>query len=102
MTNCKNCGAVMQYTKKDYGKVYKCEYCGTEHHIDELGRIEEYKIKFLWQGKLVSAYLSEIRCDYPPLNRYMLANGMIKTSREINPMITFTFVSLDIKPVEKI
>ena len=42
-TNCCNCGAVMKYSEQCYGGMYKCPYCGTEHHIDVLGRIEEYK-----------------------------------------------------------
>ena len=41
VSNCINCGAVMEYSKQDYGNMYKCPYCGTEHHIDLLGRIED-------------------------------------------------------------
>lgn len=56
--NCKNCGAVMEYSTQYYGKMYKCPYCKTEHHIDLLGRIEDYKVKFMWMGHLVEAYLT--------------------------------------------
>ena len=51
----------MQYSKQNYGSLYKCEYCGTEHHIDLLGRIEEYKVKLMWQGHLIEAYLNYVQ-----------------------------------------
>lgn len=54
----------MEYSKQYYGSLYKCPYCGTEHHIDLLGRIEEYKVKFMWQGHLFEAYLTSFRVDY--------------------------------------
>ena len=57
VSNCINCGAVMEYSKQDYGNMYKCPYCGTEHHIDLLGRIEEYKVKFMFMGHIFEAYL---------------------------------------------
>lgn len=37
-TNCKNCGAPLNYSKADYGKIAKCVYCDTEYHIDLLAR----------------------------------------------------------------
>lgn len=96
ITNCKNCGAVMEYSKQYYGSMYKCPYCGTEHHIDLLGRVEEYKIKFTWQGKLIEAYLSSFSADYPT-DSFRSIDGTIKTNFVGNPIFTFEFISMNVE-----
>lgn len=96
ITNCKNCGAVMEYSKQYYGSMYKCPYCKTEHHIDKLGRIEDYKIKFTWQGKLIEAYLSEVNCEYP-MDSYRSIDGTLKTNFVSSPIFTFEFISMDVE-----
>lgn len=32
--NCTNCGAPLHYDETNYGSVAKCQYCGTEYHIE--------------------------------------------------------------------
>lgn len=92
-TNCCNCGAVMEYSKQHYGGMYKCSYCGTEHHIDLLGRIEEYKVKLMWQGHLIEAWLNtmEVEPNYYG-DTYIDVDGHYKRSMSISsPTITLTF-----------
>lgn len=90
-TNCRNCGAVMEYNKQYYGSMYKCPYCRTEHHIDKLGRIEEYKVKFMWQGRLIEAYLNA----YSVEPTYIEATRLCDTGRMTyitgSPTLTFEF-----------
>ena len=87
-TNCCNCGAVMEYSKQDYGGMYKCSYCGTEHHIDLLGRIEEYKVKLMWQGHLIEAWLQEIEMQ-PIYEEFYSLDGH-RTRIMSSPMLTLT------------
>lgn len=87
-TNCCNCGAVMQYSTQHYGSMYKCPYCGTEHHIDLLGRIEEYKVKLMWQGRLIEAWLESVEMQ-PMYDSYMTVDSMI-TRIKHSPMLTLT------------
>lgn len=98
-TNCCNCGAVMEYSKQNYGGLYKCPYCGTEHHIDLLGRIEEYKIKFMFQGCLIEAYLNSYSMEFQYIESYRNVNGY---SNDIAgpPIMNFEFTSYSIKKVE--
>lgn len=60
LTNCKNCGAPLQYNKISYGKTAKCNYCNTEYHIDKLGRVEEYKVSLMIMGKVRNYYISSV------------------------------------------
>lgn len=66
-TNCLNCGSPLHYDETSYGSIAKCEYCGTEYHIDKLGRVEEYKVKIKIQGKIVDFYIEEMRVEYYPM-----------------------------------
>lgn len=59
-TNCKNCGAPLEYDRTKYGKTTKCKYCRTEYHIDLLGRVEEYKVKLEIMGEIREFYIGEI------------------------------------------
>lgn len=87
-TNCCNCGAVMQYSTQHYGGMYKCPYCGTEHHIDLLGRIEEYKVKLMWQGRLIEAWLESVEM-HPIYDSYRSVDGTI-TRIMHSPILTLT------------
>ena len=60
MTNCKNCGSALH---NQNSKLCKCDYCGTEYHLDDLGRIEEYKVKLDVMGREMWFYISEIECE---------------------------------------
>lgn len=93
-TNCKNCGAVMQYSKQYYGKMYKCPYCGTEHHIDLLGRIEDYKVKFMWMGHIFEAYLNYVQLEPNYLDTTRLIDGTLSTTRLLNNNYTFEFTGM--------
>lgn len=55
MTNCKNCGGVLH---NQSSKICICEYCGTEYHLDDLGHIEEYKVKLDVMGREMMFYIS--------------------------------------------
>ena len=33
-TNCKNCGAPIEYSKQNHNSICKCSYCGTEYIIN--------------------------------------------------------------------
>ena len=51
-TNCINCGAPL--------KNGKCEYCGTEYHLDSLGQVKEYKVKVNIMGQEKDFYIGKI------------------------------------------
>jgi len=51
-TNCINCGAPL--------KNGKCEYCGTEYHLDSLGQVNEYKVKVNIMGQEKDFYIGKI------------------------------------------
>lgn len=61
-TNCKNCGAVLHYDLKS--RIAKCSYCSTEYHLDDLGRIEEYKVDLEIYGVRRTFYISSITKRY--------------------------------------
>ncbi len=65
-TNCKNCGAPLHYDRTNYGRTAQCKYCGTEYHIDLLGKVEEYKIKIEMMGEMKEFYIGnwEIKTLY--------------------------------------
>lgn len=58
--NCLNCGAPLNYGKSDYENIARCVYCGTEYHIDRLGKIEEYKVKLMVFGKIKEFYICDL------------------------------------------
>lgn len=59
-TNCANCGAPLIYDNDRYGSMAKCPYCKTQYHMDRLGKIEEYKVKIMFMGKIRDFYISDI------------------------------------------
>ena len=101
LTNCTNCGAVMEYSKQYYGGMYKCPYCNTEYHIDLLGRVEEYKVKFKWMGRIVDAYLSSVRCDYSSVNTSWKIETDQRVTYDSTPTLTFEFISTSINETDE-
>lgn len=79
---CMNCGASLHYTEKDYGKEIKCKYCRTEYHLDNLGKVEEFKVKLKIQDRIVNFYISELTIEpiYSEITR--LGDNTIKTTQE--------------------
>lgn len=61
-TNCKNCGAVLHYDLEN--RLAKCAYCGSEYHLDNLGRIEEYKVELEILGQRRTFYINSISQEY--------------------------------------
>lgn len=59
-TNCKNCGGTLKYEKE---KVF-CPYCGAIYHLDNVGRIEEYKVELEIYGKKRKFYIGEIEIHH--------------------------------------
>lgn len=57
-TNCKNCGAILHYDTAN--RIAKCSYCETEYHLDNLGRIEEYKVELEIMGQRRMFYIETI------------------------------------------
>ena len=87
-TNCLNCGAPLHFTETDYGRTSTCEHCGTEYHIDELGRVEEYKVKIKIMGKVEDFYISDMNM-HPLTDSYWDFEGklhqkLIKNIIELN------------------
>lgn len=87
-TNCLNCGAPLHYTETDYGRISKCEHCGTEYHIDELDRVEEYKVKIKIMGEVVDFYIDNMKM-YPLTDSWRDSKGelhrhLIKNIIELN------------------
>lgn len=58
MTNCINCGATLHYSNNDM--ICKCAYCGTEYHIDQLGRVNEYYVELEIMGQKRKFYIGEL------------------------------------------
>lgn len=82
-TNCKNCGAPLHYDKSNYGEIAKCEYCDTEYHIDLLGRIEEYKIKIEFMGKIKEYYIWDWEIKPIILDNYINSDGKMIRNKSI-------------------
>lgn len=54
--NCINCGAVLHY---ENNKAI-CDYCKSEYLLDQLGRIEQYKVELEIFGKKHKFYISKL------------------------------------------
>lgn len=77
MTNCINCGAPIHNNK--------CDYCGTEYTLDEMGRINEYKVKLNILGEDRCFYIGDIKVNrlfsdgpYRNFNGDLVANEIAK------------------------
>ena len=101
-TNCLNCGSPLHYDETSYGSIAKCQYCGTEYHIDKLGRVEEYKVKIKMQGKIISFYISTMKYELDNnFDCYRNFSGeLCVIKRKIDPTITLELVSYDIEEVK--
>lgn len=74
--NCMNCNAPLHYDETNYGNVAKCGYCGSEYHIDKLGRVEEYKVKLKMHNKIVHFYIGSMQYEPSILHTsYITSNG---------------------------
>lgn len=91
--NCLNCGAPLHYGKNDYDNIARCVYCGTEYHIDRLGKIEEYKVKLVVFGKIHEFYISELEFYNIYEDVYRNIGGQIVTV-ESRPKIAIKLVEM--------
>lgn len=66
-TNCINCGAPLTGTK--------CHYCGTEYHLDDLGRLKEYYVKLEIFGRKMEFYVNAITIGYDNYEEFRNLNG---------------------------
>lgn len=82
-TNCKNCGAPLEYDRTKYGKTTKCKYCRTEYHIDLLGRVEEYKVKLEIMGEIREFYIGEIEVHPIVTDAFRGIDGTLITPKPI-------------------
>ncbi len=100
-TNCHNCGASLKYNEKNYGSTAKCEYCNTEYHIDKLGRIEEYKVKLMMYGKIVTFYVYSMQAEYPCIETTSLQDNARTYIYPAGPELTLELHSIDFEDIEK-
>ena len=100
VTNCHNCGAPLKYDEKSYGSVAKCKYCNTEYHIDNLGRVEEYKVKIMMYGKIVTFYVYTMQADYPCIETTTLIDDCRTYIYPSMPDITLELRSINIEDAE--
>ena len=98
-TNCLNCGSPLHYDETNYGSIAKCQYCGTEYHIDKLGRVEEYKVKIKMQGKIISFYVNtmtyEMNNDFNCYRDFLGRQCVARIPTQ--PTITLELTSYDIE-----
>lgn len=73
--NCKNCGATLQYDLKN--RMAKCEYCGSEYFLDNLGRIKEYMVELEIFGERRKFYISNIKVE-PIYSEYQIISERTK------------------------
>ena len=102
-TNCLNCGSPLHYDETSYGSTAKCEYCGTEYHIDKLGRVEEYKVKIKIQGKIVDFYIGEMSVTNRPFlddTTFYDCKGRTMINKSIQPEIELRLISYNIEDVK--
>ena len=98
--NCINCGALLHYDETSYGKLSKCKYCGTEYHIDMLGRVEEYKVKLKLYNKIIYCYVNSITVQPPEVDTFRTIDG--KCHRYVlnsNPQIELNLFSYDMEDI---
>lgn len=100
-TNCHNCGAPLKYDEKNYGSTAKCKYCNTEYHIDNLGRIEEYKVKLMFYGKIVTFYVGSVMVESPCIETTSIIDDVRTYIRPSMPDITLELHSINIEDIDK-
>jgi DNA-directed RNA polymerase subunit M/transcription elongation factor TFIIS len=101
-TNCLNCGATLHYDETQYGSTAKCKFCGTEYHIDKLGRVEEYKVKLKMQNHIISFYIGSMIYEPAPMETYRTIDGDMHCAPVCScPNITLELHSYDIEDIEE-
>lgn len=60
---CHNCGASLTYDERNYNGEVTCQYCRTKYHLDNLGKIEEYKVKLMIFGVVREFYIESVTFD---------------------------------------
>ena len=75
-TNCKNCGAPLNYDLNN--RMATCQYCNTEYHLDNLGRIEEYKVELEIMGQRRKFYISCVTVEpiYTEMSRNFIDGNL--------------------------
>ena len=79
-TNCKNCGAPLKYDLNN--RIATCQYCNTEYHLDNLGRIEEYKVELEIMGQKRIFYIDCVTIEPVYVDVYRTISGEICITRE--------------------
>lgn len=89
-TNCKNCGAPLKYNTGK--RIAKCNYCNTEYHMDNLGRLEEYKIEIELFGKRMKFYLNQMEMKHDTIEYTTLCDAK-RTYIRSSPTIELNLIS---------
>lgn len=85
-SNCKNCGAVLDYTKAK-NNILQCAYCNTQYHIENDSvhgkMISEYVVELEIMGQKRKYYIGEVEA-HPILNDFYrdISGKIIRTSCE--------------------
>lgn len=92
-TNCKNCGGTIKHEIDK--KRFICPYCGTEYHLDNLGRIEEYKVDIEIFGETKKFYISSANMGESVVysDTYRDINGNFKINK-VKPKIKLTLIEI--------
>lgn len=71
----------------------KCEYCTSEYHLDDLGRIIEYKVDLEIFGERRKFYISNIEIEQIYGEAYRNLAGKLITSLPIKQEYKITLIS---------
>lgn len=88
-TNCKNCGAPLEYVHNK--RIAKCKYCNTEYHLDDLGRIKEYMVELELFGRRMKFYIESISMEQDCYDTTLLIDST-KTYMRCDPRIKLELV----------
>lgn len=89
-TNCKNCGAPLKFDIKNHFAT--CKYCGTEYHLDDLGRVKEYQVELEIFGEKRKFYISKIMVE-PSYVAFRDMNGDLTSERIGNENIKIELIN---------
>lgn len=84
-TNCINCGAPLTGTK--------CHYCGTEYHLDDLGRLKEYYVKLEIFGQKMEFYLNSVEVNYDNYAEFCNLGGAVSRIMTGPPIMNLNLTS---------
>ena len=88
-----NCGASLTYDERNYNGEVTCQYCRTKYHLDNLGKIEEYKVKLMFLGKVRNFYISEMTQHYLTTGVKRTVNGGIERNILAEPIFDLHLIS---------